>query len=87
MQKDPPPSRIKFINKDDGTDIFATSIEVVLPNNYSFTIDSEPGREGSASFIMPGGSPEDKTLRIFSIEPGASNLFSVNVVEIAHRSG
>ena len=79
-------ARIKFINNDDGTEISATSIRVVLPDNASFLIESEPGREGSVVFIMPWGSLEDKTFHTFSIEPGGGNLFSVNVIEFARRT-
>ncbi|WP_345828329.1 hypothetical protein AAGR22_15250 [Erwinia sp. HDF1-3R] len=86
MTKDTNLSRIKFINCDDGNEILAKNIKVVLPNNASFVIESEPGREGSVVFIMPWGSPEDQTFSIFSIEPGGANLFSVNVVELARRT-
>lgn len=86
MTKDTNLSRIKFINSDDGTEISAKNIKVVLPNNASFVIESEPGREGSVVFIIPRGSPEDETFSIFSIEPGGGNLFSVNVVEFARRT-
>lgn len=81
MPKDTDLPRIKFINGDDGTEISAKNIQVVLPNNTGFVIDSEPGREGSAVFIMPWGGPQDDTSSIFSIEPGGGNLFSVNVIE------
>jgi hypothetical protein len=77
---------IKFINSDDGTEISTTNLKVALPNGYSFFIESEPGREGSAVFFIPGGNPEDPVFQTFSIEPGASNLFSVNVVQFARRS-
>lgn len=85
MIKEADPARIKFINDDDGTEISAKNIRVVLPGNTSFMIESEPGREGSAVFITSWGKPEDEKFSIFSIEPGGANLFSVKVVEIIRR--
>lgn len=81
MVKDTYPSRIRFINGDDDSEISATCIRVVLPNNFSFEIDSDPGRGGAAVFTFSPGFRDDSTFRYFSIEPGASNLFSVNVDE------
>lgn len=71
---------IRFVNGDDGTEIAANSLKVILPNNESFLIETIAGREGAAIFHIPHENPDNPEVRIFSIEPGAANLFSVNIV-------
>jgi hypothetical protein len=74
------PQQIRFVNGDDGTEIAASSLKIILPNNESFVIETISGREGAAVFYIPHESSDNPGVRIFSIEPGAANLFSVNNV-------
>lgn len=81
MERAPCPTRIRFINDDDGTEISASSIRVELPNNLSFLMHSLPGNEQAVVFSIPDVELGGHSIRIFSILPGASNLFSVRIEE------
>ena len=81
MKKTEKPSRIRFFNADDGSEIFVTKLKIVLPNDESFFTDTTPGREGSIVFFTPVNQT-DPDVKTFTIEPGASNLFSVNVSSV-----
>lgn len=85
MENDLGSPRIRFFNAGDGTEISVSSLRVVLPSNLSFNIDAEPGRGHSAVFTFAPGHPGDEIFRYFSIEPGASNFFSVNITEAQRR--
>lgn len=71
------------MNEDDGTPLPASALRVVLPDGNWFRLESWPGREGSAVFTIPAGTPEAPRGEGFAIEPGAANLFSVRVVRLA----
>lgn len=79
------PSPLRFFHGDDGTEIAAGSIRIELPDGRSFSLDALPGRDGAAVFHIPGLKPDEPVIRAFVIEPGASNLFAVRVVEWPRR--
>jgi hypothetical protein len=81
MEKATSRARITFIHGDNGTNIAATSLQIILPNGAHFVIQSVPRSDGAAVFMIPAGYPGDRGAERFMIEPGACNLFTVNVKE------
>lgn len=85
MSIDAKSSRVQFINGDDGSEIAAQSLRIVLPDGQSFTLEAKAGRDGGAVFMIDPGTPQDQIVKGFSIEPGAVNLFTVRVFEHKRR--
>ena len=73
-------NRLTFYTSE-GRRIETDSLRVVLPDGESFQIDAESGREGAAVLHLDPGTPEQPSLRLFSIEPGAANLISLRVLK------
>ncbi|MDI6539873.1 hypothetical protein QMA77_23450 [Pantoea ananatis] len=86
MKKSSCEQHVRFFNGDDDTLIEASRLKVSLPNGEFFSIETRPGRHGSAILIIPNNRSDDSELCVFSINPGASNLFSVNVVRVRQDS-
>lgn len=63
----------------DGQRIDTSYIQVVLPDRETFKIEADTHRDGAATVVLDPGTPEAPSRRLFSIEPGAVNLFFIKV--------
>ncbi|WP_323012513.1 hypothetical protein [Castellaniella sp.] len=61
----------------DGQRLDTSHIRVVLPDGETFKIEADMHRHGAATVVLDPGTPEAPSRRLFSIEPGAVNLFFI----------
>lgn len=78
---------IRFFDAGTGAEMGSAGITVVLPDGNRFTVESRPGRDGAAVFFIPEDALQSGGISLFSIDPGASNLFSVRVVRVTPGDG
>lgn len=77
--------RFEAVTAEGAREIHADSIRITLPGGATFQVEAEPGHRGSAVFTLPASRKQDGDFQTFTIEPGAANLFSVNVVAMERR--
>ena len=75
----PEDKKIRVFDAEKNIELEVRSLGFMLPGGASFVMDTEPGRDGSAVFLIPGEEMTEDRVEAFSLEPGAINVFAVNV--------